>query len=81
MSEDSSQCNTCEGKKEILIYECITNSISSFEINKFLELKHKYDNNVMPNIGGSLEQKWRLLLHFNLYNQYVSAWERLWPEE
>jgi len=80
MASEPEGCAYCEGKREIHIFECVIQDITTFKAKKFLSLKSRYSKGFLPWAGGELDQPWRLLSYFEMYDRYVDAWERLWPE-
>lgn len=81
MAIDKEGCEDCEGKKEIPINKCFIRDISNYEIEKFLSLRSRYKSGSLPCSGGELDQPYRLMLYFRIFDDYIGAWRRLWPEE
>lgn len=78
---DKEECEHCNSYGEYGLEKCPNKVFRHEEARKFVRIYDRYKNGFLPLGGGELDQPWRLLANFNIFDDYLEAWKKLWPEE
>jgi hypothetical protein len=75
------ECEHCNSYGEYALDKCPYKYFKHLEATKFVRLYDRYSKGFLPYAGGELDQPWRLIYNFNLFDEYKLAWKKIWQEE